>query len=114
MDTEVSNKNDLSFLKKQELSKTIEDSIQYIQIILAESEKHGSDLYKLVNFMKNNELMKEQTAEELLKINDIRNTFHFTKPRDKITCEIKTVEKAFKLLVEIIEGGESTINFKKN
>ena len=187
MSTKVSNTNDLSFLKKQELSKTIEDSIQYIQIILEESEKQKSDLYReetyrvillyvisiieailirvlelrkeqiistdykyispigekfkhnelpkgnvvvavqeknkkdtrriglveLVNFMKKNELMMKETAEEILEINDIRNTFHFTKPRDKITCEIETVEKAFELLVKIIERGPSAIEFKK-
>ena len=187
MTTKMSNKNDLSFLKNEELSKTIEDSIQYIQIILEESEKHESALYKeetyrvillyvisiieailikvlelrkeqiisteykyvslldkklkhadlpkgkvviavqektkkdsrriglveLVNFMQKNGLMEKQITQDILDINDIRNTFHFTKPRDKITCEIIIIEKALELLVNIIKKAPDTIKLKQ-
>ncbi|MFA4830964.1 MAG: hypothetical protein WC862_00775 [Patescibacteria group bacterium] len=186
MSTKLSNENDLSFLKNKELSKIIEDSIQYIQIIFEESDKKESALYKeetyrvillyvtsiieaillrvlelrketipsidykytspvnkqfkhvklpkdtvviavqqrsekdnkriglveLVNYMKNNDLVEEKIIQEILDINDIRNTFHFTKPRDQITFEIKTIEKAFELLVKIIQKAPAVLKIK--
>ena len=186
MSTKVSTKNDFIFLKNKELEKTIEDSIQYIQIILKKAEEKESALYKeetyrvsvlyvvsiieailqrvielrkekiisidykyispvdrkfkhtdlpndsvviavqkkvnkenkrvgfaeLVEFMKNKGLMKKDILDEILDINDVRNTFHFTKPRNKITCEIQIVEKAFDLLVRVIKGAPKIIKLK--
>ena len=66
----------------------------------------------MVHFMKNNNLMRKETAQKILDINDIRNTFHFTKPRNKITCEIDGVEKAFELLLKVIENAPATIGRK--
>ncbi len=68
---------------------------------------------ELITFIKTNGLMKEKFAEEILKINSIRNTFHFTKPRNQITCEVKMVEKALDLLVKVIQGAPKAIVFKK-
>lgn len=66
----------------------------------------------LVNFMKNNKLMKKETAEGILDINDIRNTFHLNKSRIDIRLELKKVEKAFSLLYKIIEGAPRAISKK--
>jgi hypothetical protein len=60
-------------------------------------------LVELVSFFKNSGDMKYDTVDEILKINDIRNTFHFNKARDRIPCTIEQVEKALGLFVYIIE-----------
>ena len=46
MPSKVPAKNNLDFLKNKELEKTIEDSIQYIEIILEQTENKESALYK--------------------------------------------------------------------
>ncbi len=66
-------------------------------------------LVDLVTFMEKKNLMSSDSAFKILNVNDIRNTFHFTKPRDKITCEIKTVENALELLVNIIKKAPKVI-----
>ncbi len=70
-------------------------------------------LVDLVTFMEKKKLMSPDSALKILNINDIRNTFHFTKPRDKITCEIKTVENALELLVNIIKRAPKVIIYTK-
>ena len=47
--------------------------------------------------------MKEEFAERVLMAKDIRNTFHLTKSREGIVCDVKAVEKALDLLVKTIE-----------
>lgn len=186
MSKKTSVKGKLDFIKNKDkdLKKTIEDSIQYINIIFEYAKDSDSDLYKeetyrvivlyvisvieavllyvlearkenikyidykyvnsipqtfrhselpddpvvvavqkefvkkyiglveLVNFMKDNGLMDDKFAQEILDINDIRNTFHFTKPRNQINCEIKTVERSLELLIDIIDKAPKAIAFK--
>lgn len=63
----------------------------------------------LVSFMGKNGLMSDETAQGILEINNIRNTFHLNKPRANIKLELKKVEKAFSLLYKIIEGAPKAI-----
>ena len=70
-------------------------------------------LVELVNFMKDGGLMKEQFAREILNANDIRNTFHFTKSRSQIKCEVGVVEKSLEILVKIIKNAPKAIVFTK-
>ncbi len=70
-------------------------------------------LVELVDFMKDGGLIKEQFAKKILNANDIRNTFHLTKSRSHIKCEIGAVEKSLKLLVGIIKKAPKAIVFKK-
>ncbi len=70
-------------------------------------------LVELVDFMKDGGLMKNQFAKEILKANDIRNTFHLTKSRSQIKCDIGTVEKSLELLVKVIKNAPKAIAFKK-
>lgn len=58
----------------------------------------------LVNFMHKKNLMKADTVNDILEINNIRNTFHLNKPRLDIKLELNKVEKAFALLYKIIDG----------
>ncbi|MBU1104559.1 hypothetical protein KJ664_01510 [Patescibacteria group bacterium] len=183
MQREISGKSELDFLKDTDLKRTIEDSIQYIQIIFKLAKNSKSNLYKeetyrvivlyvvsiieavllyilntrnekinyidykhtspisekfkhvdlpddtvviavqkqltknnknigfveLVDFMRRNDLIAEKFAQEILDLNNIRNTFHFTKPRNKITCEIEVIEKAFELLLKVIENAPVAI-----
>ena len=69
------------------------------------------DSWNLVDFMKNSGLMEDKFAEEVLNANDIRNTFHLTKSRSQIKCEIETVEKSFELLIRTIGKAPRAISF---
>lgn len=178
----------LSFIKNKTLRKTIEDSIEYMNILFDESQdKNKSELFKdetyrvlilyvvavieaillyifqerkeeittlkyknpcelpnkikhidfqkeklvvaiqvkeiknkehigmkdLVDFMRKNKLITKGVSEEILAINNVRNTFHFTKPRDNIRLEVVDAENAFALLLKIIKGAPKTIVPKK-
>lgn len=70
-------------------------------VIRADAEIGMKDL---VQFFKSKTLFTEKVAKDILDFNDIRNTFHLSKTRSK-TCDIKQVEKAFKLLVIVIKKG---------
>jgi len=183
----VLEKSELDFLKDKDLKRTIEDSIQYIQIISKQARDSESALYKeetyrvvilyvvsiieavllhifnlrnekidcldynyvnpispefkhlklphdvviiavqkkttkdnkriglaeLVDFMKSSSLIEKKLAQKILDINNIRNTFHFTKPRNKITCEIKIIENALELLIGVIKNAPKMIASKK-
>lgn len=67
----------------------------------------------LVGFMKRNKLMRKKTAEGILEINNIRNTFHLNKSRTNISLELEKVERAFSLLYKIIEGAPKAIAKEK-
>jgi hypothetical protein len=65
--------------------------------------EHQIGLSDLVNYFRDEKKIIKSTSEEILEINDLRNTFHLNKPRGKIICDIKQVERALKLLVYIIQ-----------
>src|SRR5581483_9479538 len=65
-----------------------------------EKDEHQIGLYDLVALFKNKKFIIERTSDDILELNDIRNTFHFSKPRTK-KCELKHVESALNLLVYV-------------
>lgn len=69
----------------------------------AEKKEYQIGLHDLVTFLKSKKLIKEETAVDILELNDIRNTFHFNKPRAKC-CDLERVESALKLLVHTIKN----------
>lgn len=87
-------------------------------VVAVQKKVHKLDrqigLVELVSFFKNSGDMKTDTAEEILKINDVRNTFHFNKARDRIPCTIEQVEKALGLFVYIIEKAPRRLIHKTN
>lgn len=67
-----------------------------------EKPEHQIGTHDLVNFFKTKKLIQEKTATDILELNDVRNTFHFSKPRAK-NCDLKRVESALQLLVHTLE-----------
>jgi|SRR3989344_6819346 len=74
-----------------------------------EKSEHQIGTSDLVSFFKEKKLMKKETAEEILKINDLRNTLHLNKPREKTICDVAQVESALKLLVYVIQRAPKSI-----
>lgn len=73
-----------------------------------EKQEHQIGLHDLVTFFKAKKLILEKTADEILELNDVRNTFHFNKPRAK-NCDLKRVEAALQLLVHTIERAPKSL-----
>ena len=75
-------------------------------VIAVQEKKEKQDyqigLHDLVIFFRNKNLIIEKTANEILDLNDVRNSFHFSKPRAK-SCDLKRVESALGLLVYTLE-----------
>lgn len=76
-----------------------------------EKKEFQIGLHDLVNFFKSKKLIKKETVNDILELNDIRNTFHFNKPRIK-NCDLKRVESALKLLVYVIEKAPLALKLK--
>jgi hypothetical protein len=76
-----------------------------------ERKEYQIGLQNLVTFFKGKKLIEEKTADEILELNDIRNTFHFNKPRTK-NCDLVRVESALKLLVYAIEKAPKALKKK--
>lgn len=76
-----------------------------------EKEEHQIGLHDLITFFKNKNLIQEKTADNILELNDVRNTFHFSKPRVK-NCDIERVESALKLLVHTIQRAPIALKIK--
>ncbi|GEM_PF-924432 len=66
-------------------------------------EEYKITLKVLVDYFKDQKLVSKQITKEILAINDLRNTFHLSKSREKISCNVTQVERAFKLLVYAIQ-----------
>ena len=82
-------------------------------VVIAVQEKHEKKDYQigmfdLVVFFKEKKLIQEKTAQAILEINDVRNTFHFSKKSIE-HCNIEQVEKALGLLVRTIEKAPSAL-----
>lgn len=76
-----------------------------------EKQEHQLGLHDLVVFFRTKKLIQDKTAEDILELNDVRNTLHFSKPRDK-NCDVKRVEMAFQLLVHTIERAPGVLQNK--
>ena len=68
-------------------------------------------MHKLVAFFKGKKLILEKTANDILELNDLRNTFHFSKPRSK-KCDLERTEKALSLLVYTIKKAPKVLEKK--
>lgn len=77
-----------------------------------EKSDHQIGLHDLVVFFKTKKLILNQTADEILELNELRNTFHFSKPRSK-KCDIRNVEAALSLLVYVLERAPHSLKKKK-
>ncbi len=73
--------------------------------IQKESERVDSQIgiRELVLCFKDTGDITDSTASDILKLHDIRNTFHFNKSRDQIVFDIEQIEDALKLLVYVIK-----------
>jgi len=77
-----------------------------------EKKDHQIGLYDLVTFFYSLKLIHQNTVDEILELNDVRNTFHFSKPRTK-KCDISRVESALNLLIRTIENAPKALRVKK-
>ena len=75
--------------------------------------EHKIGMQDLVSFFKDKKVMKKETVDKLISINDIRNTFHLSKSRDGMVCDIEQVEVALKMLVYVILDVHKTVSIKK-
>lgn len=76
-----------------------------------EKQEHQIGLHDLVTFFRSKKLIQEKTAADILELNDVRNTFHFSKPRAK-KCDLKRVEAALQLLVHTLERAPRVLQKK--
>lgn len=76
-----------------------------------EKQEHQIGLHDLVVFLGDKKLMQDKTADAILELNDVRNTFHLNKPRAK-NCDVKRVESALQLLVHTIEKAPGVLQNK--
>jgi hypothetical protein len=76
--------------------------------VKVEKKEHQLGVYELVEFCKEKKLLSPKLAEDILKMNDVRNTFHFSKPRSK-PCDVKIAEHALQLLVQVIARTEKSV-----
>lgn len=76
-----------------------------------EKKEHQLGIHELVTSFKSKNLMMAKTAEDILDMNDVRNTFHFNKLRAK-TCDLKRVERALQLLVHTIKNAPKSLELK--
>lgn len=72
-----------------------------IQEMVAKKE-YEIGLHDLVTFYEERKMIRKDTAEKILELNDVRNTFHFSKARNK-KCDLPRVEGALSLLLYVLE-----------
>lgn len=72
-----------------------------------ERKDYEIGLHDLVTFFKGRILL-EKTAEKILSLNDVRNTFHLSKSREK-RCDDAWVESALAVLVHVLENAPHAI-----
>ena len=87
-----------------------------LPVVIAVQEKldkqeHQIGLRDLVIFFKTKRLIQEKTSDDILELNDVRNTFHLSKPRAK-NCDLKRVESALNLLVHTIKRAPEALKNK--
>lgn len=73
-----------------------------LPVVIAVQEKtekkdHQINLRELASHFRSKKLIEEKIYENIIELNDIRNSFHFCKPRTK-RCDIAMVESALELL----------------
>lgn len=78
---------------------------------MVKKKEHQIGLHDLVLFFKSKKLMHDKTAVRILAVNDVRNTFHFNKPRAK-KCDLSQVEDALNLLLYVLEHAPKALMSK--
>lgn len=78
-----------------------------------EKKEHQIGLHDLATFFKEKKLIQEKTVDEILKLNALRNTFHFAKPRTDSVCDLPRVEAALQLLVRTLKYAPKALLIKK-
>ncbi len=79
--------------------------------VKVEKQDYDIGLHGLVIFFKAKKLIQDKTADDILELNDVRNTFHLNKPRAK-KCDLERVEAALNLLVHTIENAPKALEKK--
>ena len=78
----------------------------------AEKKEYQIGLHDLVKFFQGRKLIQEKTAKGILDLNDVRNTFHFSKSRSAYICDVARVETALQLLVHTLEKAPRALQKK--
>ncbi len=78
-----------------------------------DKKEYEIGLKELVVYFSDLKLIKKETIEKLMKLNDLRNTHHLAKSRTK-KCDIDEVENAFKLLIHTLESAPKSLITKKS
>lgn len=76
-----------------------------------EKREYEIRMVDLINFFKSRNLILGATATDILDMNDLRNTFHFSKQRAR-ACDLERVEKALHLLVHTIKNAPRALEKK--
>ena len=71
-------------------------------------KEYDIGLHGLVNFFRDKKLIREDTTRKILELNDLRNTFHLAKERNK-DCNTERVNEALDLLLHTIENAQKTL-----
>lgn len=72
-----------------------------VRVPIPKEDRLGMD--ELVDFFVEKKILKLETANRMSELNNLRNTFHFSKKRDGSKCDVDQVERALELLVYTIE-----------
>lgn len=78
---------------------------------LVEKRDRQLGMGELVAFFRRKNLILKKTAEDILDMNDVRNTFHFNKQRAR-ACDLGRVEKALQLLIHTIRNAPRALETK--
>jgi len=105
IDKKLTNTKDtiLKDLSKDVQPKNKEGKVLLIVRKEEEKKEHELMLHTLVKFFEKEKKIKKETADKILELNSMRNTFHLSKDR-KNKCSIEMVENALSLLVYIIKN----------
>ena len=102
------------FLYRTDYKDTVELKEQYTHtvhvgsVIVAtrtdvKKTEHEIGFQELLMFLKKSKVLKKITVDRIIKINSLRNSFHFLKKGD-IECKIEDVEEALSLLELTLKG----------
>jgi hypothetical protein len=101
--------SNIQSLPQQYINKDKNDSIVVIATqSKTERKEETIGISELINFFKSEKKIHKKTVQEILKINNIRNTFHLNKTRNNI-CDIKHVESAINLLIHTIQTAPNSL-----
>lgn len=97
----------IEYIEIQKLPSSYTKNDQYIPVIAMQKQKQRSQpgFQELVQFFKDRKNMTLETSNKMLKLNQIRNTFHLNKSRESLVCDEKQVNESFELLMITLSKG---------